>query len=67
MLTPAIQHVGLILICFLFCSLYSAIPENFPYYSPQHVNYSPIILMQYVRNPHLLVRNENSHIHKAVS
>ena len=56
--------IGLSLICFLFCLLfYSAILENFPYYSPQHTNYSPIILID---SPHLLVHNENSHLHKAV-
>ena len=44
---------------FLFCLLfYFAILENFPYYSRQHANYSPIIL---INNAHLLVCNENSH------
>ena len=58
------SSLGLNLMCFLFCLLfYSAILENFPYYSPQHANCSPIIL---ISNPHLLVHNENSHIHKAV-
>ena len=48
----------------IFCLLlYSAILEISPYYSPQHANYCPIIL---INNPHLLVRNENSHIHTVV-
>ena len=56
-------QVGLSLICFLFFLLfYSAILENFPYYSPQHTNYSIIL----ISSPHLLVHNENSHVHKAV-
>ena len=32
-------------------------------YSPKHANYFPIIL---ISNPHLLLCNENSHIHEAV-
>ena len=43
---------NMLLFCLLF---YSPILENFPYYSPQHANYSLIIL---ISNPYLLVRNE---------
>ena len=47
-------YIGLSLICFLFCLLfYSAILENFPYYSPQYANYSPIIL---ISNPHYIMK-----------
>ena len=49
-----VNHLGLSLICFLFCLLfYFVIVENFPYYSrSQHANYSPIIL---ISNPHCIM------------
>ena len=54
------RGVDLSLIHFL-CPLlfYSTILINFSYYSPQHANYSPIIL---ISNPHLLVHNENNKV-----
>ena len=63
------QHAGLVLglslICFYFAyySILQFLKISLYYYSPQHANYSPIIL---ISSPHLLVHNENSHIHKAV-